>query len=1086
VRIGLLGTLLVHDDAGQPVRVGGHRVRSLLILLAMDAGHTVPAWSLAGRLWPDDPPADANNALQTLISRLRGALREVAVIESEPAGYRLAVQPSAVDVFEFEDLARQGRAALTAADHRLAASVLRRALALWRGPALADVAAAEFAAGLATRLEELRLSALLDRIEADLELGEPAGLVGELRSLVSASPLAERPRILLIRALQAENRQADALAVYTQARELLAEQLGVDPSPSLEEAYLAVLRQQGAPVRQQRPGPSPRPAARRKPLASFVGRETDMDGLHTQLARHRLVTLTGPGGIGKTRLAAEVADESGARDVHMVELARLTSGSDVPFAVLDAVAGQERSLALRAPEDTRTDPLDRMATALQDREALVILDNCEHVVDAAAMVADRILTDCERVRILATSREPLRITGETLWPLAPLPEDAAVRLLADRAAAVVPGFRVDAGNEEIIRHLCQALDGMPLAIELAAAWLRVLSPAQLGERLGDRFALLTSGSRSALPRHQTLRAVVDWSWDSLSKPERILARRLSVFPGGVSLDAAEGVCADGSLPASEILPTLSGLVDKSILMSGEGTDGTGSRYRMLETIRAYGAERLTQAGEDTALRAAFTGYFLRLAETADPLLRGPSQHRWYRTLEDERANLYAAIRMSIAAADSESALRLTRALGWFWMTRSDGQAAELLASTVLTMPADDSGQILAEARVICALMVAGQSWDIDPVRAQMTAAVENLTARFGYDAGMHPLAAFGAPMLALQDRDPERALAIFREWDDDENATPWDHAVLTLMRSQVSMMIGRQDDSERLITEAVGLFRAVGDDWGLSATLSASADSALLRGDHRAAFAALAEAVELCTRLGTAVDRGHFEGKLAQWAIRLGDLEAAREHLRLSLELSAHHTDTKPWRDFIRAELTWAEGDFAETIAVCQTALDELASKKSIWWHSFRATVLARLALAKLRTGDHGCVRELLADALRSGTEWLERPQLAAVLDSIAVFTLDDDPGLAATLLGAGHTMRGRFDESSLDSPAVRDAAKSRLGPGAFDQAYERGRALGYDDAVALAGSVTGAVGVTPRGLPLPGGRGPYGLRCRLASGGLT
>jgi predicted ATPase/DNA-binding SARP family transcriptional activator len=1048
VRIGLLGTLQVRDGADQPVRVGGHRVRSLLILLAMDAGHTVPAWSLAGRLWPDDSPADAHNALQTLISRLRAALRPVAVIESHPAGYRLAVDAADVDVFAFEDLAGQGSAALAAGDPGQAGSVLRRALALWRGPAFADVAGADFAVGPAARLEELRLSALLDRIEADLELGISAAAVGELRSLVSDSPLAERPRILLIRALHAESRQADALAVYAQARELLADQLGVDPSPALQDAYLAVLRQQGTPARPQHAArPAAPEAVRAKPLASFVGREPDTAALREQLAQHRLVTLTGPGGIGKTRLAVEVADQTGARAVHMAELARLSSGSDVPFAVLDAVVGRERSLGLRTPEDAGADPLDRLASALAGRDTLLILDNCEHVVDAAALVAGRLLADCPRARVLATSREPLRITGEMLWPLAPLPEDAAVRLMTDRAAAVVPGFRVDDGNEAIIRQLCRALDGMPLAIELAAAWLRVLSPEQLAERIADRFALLTSGSRSAMPRHQTLRAVVDWSWESLSKPERILARRLSVFPGGVALAAAEGVCADASLPPGEILPTLAALVDKSILMPRSG--GSGTRYEMLETIRAYSAERLAAAGEDAKLRAAFTEYFLGLAETADPLLRGPQQARWFRTLDEELDNLHAALRVSIDTGDSPRALRLIRALGWLWMTRSDGEA-EALAAEVLRMPADDSGQILAEARVICGLMVAGQAWDIEPIRGELTSAVKHLIERFGDEPDLHPLAAFGHPMLALQDRNIEQTLAIFTQWDE-ESVTPWQHAILSLMRSQIVTMTGHQQEAAELITEAVAAFRIAGDAWGLATALALLSDSAALRGDQDAALTALREATRLWEGLGGVIDHGHFEGKLAQLAIRRGDAGQAQDYIGQAVARGITQPDIALWLEFIRAELAWVQGDMPATIQRCEAALDELAEKKSIWWHSFRATVRSRLALAVLRTGDRDRARELLAEALDSGAQWLEQPQLAGVLDSIAVLAIEDDPGLAATLLGAGHTLRGLFDESSLDSPAVRSAARSALAPEAFQAAYDRGRALSYADALALA-----------------------------------
>jgi predicted ATPase/DNA-binding SARP family transcriptional activator len=1074
VRIGLLGTLQVQDDAGNPVRIGGHRVRSLLILLALDPGRVVSSASLIARLWPEDEPGDAANALQTIVSRLRSALRPTGVIESHPVGYRLVIDPRSVDVAEFEELAREGSAALAAGDPAAAAGMLREALAIWRGPALADAADADFATGPAAHLEELRLAALQDRIEADLALGESP--VGELRSLVAASPLAERSRALLMRALVTAGRQADALAVYTEARMLLSDQLGVDPSPDLEQAYLAVLRQdfpKRAVATPQAAPPRPavlRPPVVRKPRASFVGREADLRGVREQLGEHRLVTLTGPGGIGKTRLAAEVAGALEGTPVHTVELARVTSGTDVPFAVLDAVSGRERSIARRTPDPAaRLDPLDRLGATLADRDAVIILDNCEHLVDATAEVADRMLAECPRVRILATSREPLRITGEALWPVAPLPEDAAVRLLTDRAAAVAPGFRVDSANADAVGRICRALDGMPLAIELAAAWLRVLSPAQLAERLDDRFALLTGGSRSAMARHQTLRAVVDWSWESLSKPERILARRLSVFPGGVTLETAEGACADTvftgntGLPARDVLAALSGLVDKSILMAGEG------RYRMLETVRAYGQERLAEASEDEQVKSEFIRYYLDLAETADPLLRTAEQPRWLRELDAELGNLYGAIRLTIGREDSATALRFVRALGWYWMIRETGEA-QALAREVLRLPApaDEGSQLMTEARVSCVLTAAGKSWDVDAVRPDLVGALQQLAERFPAPAELHPMAAFGEPMLALHDQDPGRALAAFESYE--ASAGPWDRAAMTLMRSQICAMMGRQTEAEELIVAANDVVRSLGDEWLLAAGLTMVADFAGLRGDHETSIAALGEAAEVCDHFGAAIDRGHFEGKLAALQIRLGDLDAAHEHLDRAGDLARKHPDSGVWLEFVRAELAWAAGDMEEATRRCEAILAELGTKNSVWWQSFRATVGARFAMVALRTGDRARAKELLAEALHCASTWVEQPALATVIDTIAVLAVEEDPVLAATLLGAGHTIRGCFDESSLDAPAVRATAKRALTADAFDAAYQRGRDLPYDEAVALAGSVTAppTIATSPPPAPSP------------------
>src|SRR5271166_112776 len=605
LRIGLLGPLQVRDDTGRPVHVGGRQLRVLLTLLALNGGRVVPAGSLAAQIWPDDPPGNPGNALQTLVSRLRAELRQGGigdVIESRPAGYRLAVPPEAVDVMAFEALAARGRRALADGDAGEAARVLRDALLAWRGQPLADAAGCDFADAAAAKLTELRASALADRIEADLALGEGASLVGELRVLLAADPLAEHPRALLMRALYAAGRQAEALAAYHEGRKLLAEQLGVDPSAQLEQVYLGILRGPRGP------SPDPEPVVHAQapvsavrvhgPLTSFVGRDEDVPRVLKNLRAARLVTLTGPGGVGKTRLATEA---SGRLDVAVwfVPLAPVTDPAEVAYAVLDTLGIREPVIARRAAGPGAA-PLDRLTAALGDRGEVMVLDNCEHLIEAAAALAGRVLAACPRMRILATSRQPLRIDGESLCPVLPLPVPPAssapsvsfapvavasygsVRLLRDRAVAVRPDFELDAANADAVARICRALDGMPLAIELAAVWLRTLTPAQLAERLDNRFALLTGGSRTALPRHRTLRAVVDWSWDLLSESEQVLARRLAIFPGGSTLGAAEQVCADELLPSAAVLPALSGLVDKSILGTVEGTDGFGPRYRMLE------------------------------------------------------------------------------------------------------------------------------------------------------------------------------------------------------------------------------------------------------------------------------------------------------------------------------------------------------------------------------------------------------------------------------------------------------------------------------------------------------------------------
>jgi predicted ATPase/DNA-binding SARP family transcriptional activator len=1100
LRIGLLGPLQVRDGAGHTVHVGGRQLRVLLILLALEAGRVVPSGSLADQIWPEEPPGNPGNALQTLVSRLRAELRRASLdhaIESHPAGYRLAVTPDAVDALAFETLAIRGRRALVGGDPRQAATLLRSALASWRGQPLADAAGYDFADASAAKLTELRSSVLADRFEADLALGEGASLVGELRALLSADPLAERPRALLMRALYAAGRQAEALEVYHQARQLLAGRLGVDPSAQLEQVYLRILRgEEGADtegtstVRSSEnfldteravvpaPGPSAHPVAP-STLTSFVGRDTEVAQVLKSLDSARLVTLTGPGGVGKTRLAAEVSRRLAA-GAWFVELAPVTDPADVAYAVLGTLGIRERVIAPR-PGDPGTGPLDRLAEALAGREDVLILDNCEHVIEAAAALAGRVLAGCPRMRIVATSRQPLRIDGETLCPVPPLPVPpsrsyaeesyqsyASVRLLRDRAVAVRPDFELDAANAAAVARICRALDGMPLAIELAAVWLRTLTPGQLAERLDDRFALLTGGSRTALPRHRTLRAVVDWSWDLLEPAEQVLARRLAVFPAGATLAMAEQVCADELLPSGRVLPALSGLVDKSIIAAGQAADGTSSpRYRMLETVRAYGSERLAEVGEEDRVRDAFTASYLNLAETADPRLRAVGQGRWLRELAAELDNLHAALRWAIARQDADLALLFVRALGYFWMLRGQPGEPEALARDVLGLQPRERSLRIAEARMVCALIAAGPSWEIQTVQPALAAAVADFAELTEGEPPSNPIAAMAEPMLALAERDPERALAVFDRYLSSPN--PWNRAATGLMRGSFSRMLGRLDQAESDFRGSLAAFRSLGEAWGAASALIQMAELAQLRGDYPAAISALEEAGSCGQELGAWGDLSYIDGMLAAVRVRTGDLEHARADLdqaeRAAADRSVSLNDMGAWLSLVRAELHWREGDMAAAARSCAKSLAWVEAKESQWWDGMRALLQARLAMVVLRDGDEARCRELLAAALDRAANWVERPALAAVMDAIAVLVLhangptgpQERVAAAAALLGVAHTIRGAFDEGSLDAPEVRDAARGVLGSAGFDAAYERGRALGRDEAIAAAsGAVAG------------------------------
>jgi predicted ATPase/DNA-binding winged helix-turn-helix (wHTH) protein len=1102
MRIGVLGPLEVSDAAGRPVRVGGHRVRALLILLALDAGRVVPAHALIERLWPEERPADAANALQSLVSRLRVALRQAGgpdgVVESSSAGYRLAVPPEAVDAIAFESQARAGSRALAKGDAGEAASLLRAALMRWRGSALTDVAGEEFAFAPAARLAELQAAATLDLIEADLTLGAAdATMIGELRELTAADQLAERPAALLMRALAAAGRQSEALAVYQRTCGQLAERLGVDPSPRLEQTYLAILRQEipqaaaplpAAPAASSQavrpPGEAGGPYAAkvRRPPTSFIGRDDDVAGVLKRLRAERLVTLTGPGGVGKTRLSAEVAARITV-PAWFAELAPVTDPAEVPYAVLDALGLRERSIARHAA-DKAGDPVDRLAAALADRDALLILDNCEHVIDAAASLAARLLSDCPKVNVLATSREPLQIPGETLHVVAPLaapresdvPEVSttfpAVRLFADRAAAVLPGFELDAANAQAVASICRNLDGMPLAIELAAPWLRTLTPAQLAARLDDRFTLLTAGSRTALPRHQTLRAVVDWSWGLLSGQERALARRLAVFPGGATLTAAERVCAGqpgqeaGPLPAGAVLPTLAGLVGKSLLTradteGAQGDQGQEPRYRMLDTVRAYGLERLAEAGEDTATRDAAARYYLEFAETADPRLRTKAQAHWFRALTVEQDNVNAAIRWAVARRDADTALRFVRALGYYWIQRGHGEA-DALSREVLAMTPPPLTQQLAEARVICSLIAAGWNWDIDRIREPLTEALAVLNG-LGADYGsFHPLVAMAEPLVMQYDGATDQAQQQFERYVTARD--PWLRAVGQVYLSTYAQSLGQLDGAEDNCRAGLAELRALGEQWGVAMALTQLAEFTELRADHATSIAAITEAVAIGREIGVWGDLTYVEGRLAVIHARAGDLDRAQEEIgqvRRAVEARGGQVDTDRWVAFMLAELASLAGDYAEAARCCEAVLSTIAGNAARWWQSLRAIVKARLAVAVLKQGHPERCARLLTESLDASATWWEHPALAAVLDACAVYALSrgqhgEGSSMAAAeqaarLLGAAHAIRGAFDESSLDAPPARVKARETLGAKAFDAAYESALTSTYESALALA-----------------------------------
>jgi predicted ATPase/DNA-binding SARP family transcriptional activator len=1056
VRVALLGPFEVRDDAGRVVHVGGSRLRALLARLAVDAGRVVPVPVLVDALWGEDLPDGAANALQSLVSRLRRALDGMSVVDSQPAGYRLALGAGDVDLLRFEELAVSGRRALTAGDHVAAAELLRDALDLWRGPAFVGAGEAPFAGPVVARLDELRLSAAEDRFEADLALGRPAAVVADAEALAAEHPLRERLHGLLIRALYGTGRQPEALATFERLRARLADEFGVDPTPELAAIHLAVLRQDPALTNED----GHRLGNVRHQLTSFVGRTDELNRLGTLLDRSRLVTIVGPGGAGKTRLAEELAGRlvtdlpDGA---WLVELAPVTDPANVALAALLALGVRESPLLDASFERPARDTTTRLLDVLAAKRALLVLDNCEHLVDAAARLADRLLAACPKLLVVATSREALGVPGEMLFPIPPLawPEEAAatrvdlaeypaVRLFADRAAAVRPGFELSGDNAAAVVEICRRLDGMPLAIELAAARLRSLSASQIAERLNDRFRLLTAGSRTALPQHQTLRAVVAWSWELLDEPEQVLARRLAVFTGGVTIEAAEAVCAGGPLPADDVLDTVGALVDKSLLEVTEEPPGR-ARYRMLETVRAYCAERLAEAGEARMTAAAHAEFFTGFAETAEPLLRTHEQLTWLAALNADNGNLLAALRWAIDTGPPQLAVRLAAALSWYWFMQGRRADSRAHLADVVDLPGDLPE---AERALVAAFhcVLAFVDGDFEGGRRSIARATE-LAARA--DSVKHPLLPLLEPIVDTfsKGRRSTRTLDTVLP-----TLTGWGRAVGLMFTAFVEDNEGNAEQARRATLAARDAFAETGDRWGRALTARITAAGLAHDGDHAGAITAYRESLALVEQLGSVDDVPEIRTQVAVEQARLGDLDGARAELTAALGLAERYGQPEGalWAHCGLAEVCVRAGDLTGARHELDLAMAAYR-RMPFTFPQAHALILATLARIDVMQSAAEAAVAKLAQAVEDAL-WLmgDMPVLATVVDVLAgVELLAGDAERAAITLGIATGLRGGADVGTRDLLRTEELAKQALGTDRYELAYRRGAELPKDEAIA-------------------------------------
>ena len=1048
MRIAVLGPLQVSVD-GRDVPVTGERLRGLLIALALAAPRPVSPSALADCLWPEDAPADVANALQSLVSRLRRVLGGAASIRQSPAGYSLAIAPEDVDVHEFTRLTRSAHAALTTAPAR-AAELAAEAVGLWRGEPPAELSA---------QLLELYGQVRGDWLDARLRTGEAGELVADLEKLSAEQPLRERYAELLMRALTADGRPAEALAAYERLRSTLAEELGVDPSATLRELHLSLLRGELTP--ELGSARDLLPAS----FTSFVGRDEQLERIVELLASSRLITLVGPGGAGKTRLSVEAGRAMRARGaatdgIWLAELAPVLNGSEVAQAVSDAIGLREMAMLERSNR-TAGDATDRLVETLSDRAAVLIIDNCEHVIDAAAQLTTTLLTRCPRLRVVTTSREPLGVLGETVFPVPPLeqpladssnPQDfPAMRLFADRAAAVSPGFVLTADVIAPVTEIVRRLDGLPLAIELAAARMRTMPAEQIAERLSDRFRLLTGGNRGAVARHRTLRAVVEWSWELLEPDEREMVERLAVFSGTISVESASAVIGDGV----DVEALLTSLVDKSLLQLV--TSRGDARYRMLETIREFGLDRLGEKALVGAVRQAHAEFFAGMASESEPLLRTGDQLTAIARLEAEQPDLLGALKFLADSGQAQAALLMATDLAWYWMILGRHGEVAIWCRVALNSegPRSEQTELLAQTYYAMNLLAWGQQAE-HPLLADGMQDLADLSARLALvSADDLPMLVLLRPLYLMFVDTAERGTNAFddRLFDDAlKSPDPWVAAAVRAFRASVAENEGNVEGMREDATVSLAQLRALGDRWGQSMSLQVLAQLDLMEGDLESAEADYREVLRLTTELGSVEDQLFMRVRLADVLMRMDRPAEAREELAIidsTVTTKGSGSFEVMVIQVLYADIALAEGRIDEARELQRAGLERIQTMPEILSGRAHGVAITLSVAAKIDmvSGDLDAARPRLAEAYQYGIATHDMPILAMVGTTVAQLAIEDGHLVdSAQILGACAQLRGSDDATNLSIRPLVAVLRERLPD--FDVEYAKGRALPRAEAI--------------------------------------
>ena len=968
IELRVLGPIEVLRE-GEPVHIPGDRERSVLAILAMERGAVVSTDRLIEALWGEALPNNPGNALQAIVSRLRRALGRPGLIVTKKPGYALEIDARSIDSARFEELVRRATK-LGADDPSRASDLLAEALSLWRGPVYADLAYQDVAQQERARLEVLRIAAEEEKIGADLALGRSAEALAELERLVVEHPLRERLRAQLMLALYRAGRQGDAVTAYHETRRVLGEELGLDPGPELENTYQLILRQDPSLQRVMPQEDARRPTNLPSRATSFVGREVDVEDVTRHVHNNRLVTVIGPGGAGKTSLAVEVARglvNSFDRGVWLVDIAPVADGDLVVAAISDALGLVEDTSIATAKQS----PAARLSTYLANKQLLVVLDNCEHLVQASAEVADVLLASCPNLKILATSREVLAAPGEFVWTIPPLAIPApdadvaalssydAVRLLEQRATSAGAKIALDGEDGVAAGQICRRLDGLPLAIELAAARARSMALPEIARRLDERFGLLAAGGRTTAPRHRTLRAAIDWSYDLLSASERVLFRRLAVFWGGWTLAAAEQVC--GGEDVGDAVDVLGRLVEQSLVVV------RGDRYRMLETIRAYAGEHLVAADENSVLRERHAGFFKDFAESIEPDLRGVDQGRALRRLRNEEYNLRMGLQWARENADDhpELGLGLAAALGWYWYV---GRQVEGRSELKSMLAAADEASEKTRARALQALSLslrpAGCIVHASPEAAQVARASVSLFDTVGDERG----AAMSQLLVAVEGVAGGDVSGFLDTVDSArsrlrDGGDAWGVALADFIEMEIRLYHDSPDVALALGEQAATQFDALDDDWGRSAVRLHLGFGMRLAGRTEEAREVLDRAVAISRETGLPNNLARSLVELGEVFVNIGDVEEADRWFRACDDIVADLAD-----DAMKALVASGRGDAARYRNESKEALAHYDEALTLYRRSGVPRGIARalvgLGAAELDLGRLDRAEELLGEVL--------------------------------------------------------------------------------------------------------------------------